>query len=104
MPGNGPNCSNYYTKNHRYEATDSVQVKEPSKTVFGAVNSPTPAWANWAFRGVFILNKVLTAWLTATHLISDGNKYEVLLAFTALDTLAWGVSRLLGVVPDTDQK
>lgn len=65
-----------------------------------ALNAPTPLWATYVFRTVIILTTVLSAWVAATNLIDEGNKFEVILVLKGLDTLTWGLSRMFGVVKD----
>ena len=75
-------------------------VPAPNKVVFGAVNAPTPMWANWTFRIVITITTVITFWVGITKVIPDGAKFEIAAALKSIDMLVWGFGRLLGVVPD----
>lgn len=74
-------------------------VPVTGKTVFGigGLNSPTPKWATWCFRGEFIANKFIMLWLSATHLIPPTKLPEIILALTIIDGAVWTAARFVGV-------
>lgn len=81
---------------------------DKSKTSFGLsqVNNETPEWANWIFRGYFIISKALIGYLAALSAL-HGIKISVdtftLITVTInllLDPVVYGFSKLFGVVPD----
>lgn len=62
------------------------------------VSSTTPLWAKWFFRIVFLLTKVVVAYIAATNLINPELKYEITLILTlVIDPLAFGFSKMFGV-------
>jgi|GEM_PF-1977834 len=80
----------------------AVPVSE-TKVQFGAVSAPTPVWASWLFRSVFILTSAVTIWIAGTELISKGAKVEWMLLLKMADALAFGFSKLFGIVPNEDK-
>lgn len=66
------------------------------KTVI-SIDKPTPAWATWAFRIVFVITTALSIWIASTKMVSDANKVEIMVAFKAFDFVIWGIGRGLGV-------
>ena len=74
-----------------------VNVSE-TKVQFGAVSSPTPLWAKWLFRSVFIITSAITLVVAGTQLISEAYKFETLLILKGIDALALGFSKMFGVV------
>lgn len=71
------------------------------KTVI-SIAAPTPMWATWLFRIVFVLTSAASIWIAATQLVSDANKAEIMLALKCLDVIVWGVGRMLGVKKDEE--
>lgn len=71
-----------------------------TKSVFGAVNAPSPQWAKWIFRGTAILTTVLAFYVAGTQLIPEQWKVEVMLGLKSLDMLTLGFSKLFGLVED----
>lgn len=71
---------------------------EPAKetTVF-SLHRPTPLWATWVFRSVFNLSTGIAIFVAATKLIPDDNKFEIMLGIKAMDYIAWGFAKMLGV-------
>jgi len=80
----------------------AVPISE-TKVTFGAVNSITPPFAKWIFRGTLLVTSVLTIWVAATALISEPNKLEIILVFKALDALAFGLSKMFGITLDENK-
>ena len=66
------------------------------KTVI-SINKPTPSWATWVFRIVFVLTTAASIWIAATGLIPDPAKVEIMTAFKSIDFIVWGIGRGLGV-------
>lgn len=72
---------------------------------FNQVSSTTPLWAKWFFRIVFLLTKVVVAYIAATNLISPENKYEITLILTLIiDPLAFGFSKMFGIEVEEKQQ
>lgn len=68
------------------------------------INNPTPLWAKWVFRTVFILTTVASFWAGASTLIDPLYKAELLLGFKSLDMIVFGFSKLFGVeLPERDE-
>ena len=69
------------------------------------VSSTTPLWAKWFFRIVFLITKVIVAYIAATNLISPESKYEITLFLTlVIDPLAFGFSKMFGISVEEDGK
>jgi len=77
------------------EAEKTVTVPN-AKTVV-SFNLPSPVWATWVFRIVFLLTTAAGVWVAATGMIATQNKVEILLAMKVFDVLIWGIGRGLGV-------
>jgi hypothetical protein len=67
-----------------------------SKTII-SVNEPTPKWATWVFRIIFLLTSAALIILAADPTIPDGVKFRVSLYLKAADVVVWGIGRALGV-------
>ena len=67
-----------------------------SKTIV-SISQPTPKWATWLFRIVFLITTAGMIWVGATRLIQDDSKVEIMLAMKVLDVVVWGIGRGLGV-------
>lgn len=70
------------------------------KTKFGVkqIKNPTPVWALWMFRIVFLLNKIIIGYLAATNLLSPDVKYEVTVFLAiVVDPFAFGLSKMFGI-------
>lgn len=66
------------------------------KTVI-SIDRPTPKWATWMFRVVFVVTTALSVWVASTGLISNENKVEIMVAFKSIDFILWGIGRGLGI-------
>lgn len=66
------------------------------KTVV-SFNKPTPEWATWVFRIIFVLTTGASVWIAATGLIDAQNKVEIILVMKILDFVVWGIGKGLGV-------
>jgi hypothetical protein len=72
------------------------KVDVTGKTVI-SLNKPTPMWATWAFRIVFVLTGVATFIVAADPGIDMGVKMRLGIYLKGLDMLVWGFTRLVGV-------
>jgi hypothetical protein len=72
-----------------------------TKTVL-SFNKPTPQWATWAFRIVFILTGVATFIIAADPGIVDPLKIRLGIYLKGLDMLVWGITRAIGVEVNRD--
>jgi hypothetical protein len=75
------------------------------KTVI-SIDRPTPMWATWVFRIVFLLTTAATMIIAGESAIPDDLKVRIFLYMKALDAIVWGIGRALGVKKDdfdTDQ-
>lgn len=79
---------------------DKAVLKSDTKVQFGALNAPTPLWATWVFRIVFILTTAAVFLIGQTALISAPAKVEIMVWLKTLDMVVLGISKLFGVVPD----
>ncbi len=71
------------------------------KVQFGtaaAIIGKTPTWATYTFRTIIILTTAVSIWVAQTQLLQESAKFEIVLIFKMLDSLAWGLSRMLGIV------
>lgn len=78
-------------------------TKKTTNTQFGtlkALNAETPKWATWSFRAVIIFTTALTAWIAATHLVTDTVKFEIILVLKGIDFITWGLGRMTGNVTE----
>lgn len=66
------------------------------KTII-STTAPTPSWATWTFRIVFLLTKVAITIVASDPGIPDELKVRIGLYLSGLDTLVWGLSRMIGV-------
>lgn len=76
-----------------------------TKIEFGtkdAIKAPAPKSATYTFRTIFIITSVLTGLVAGTQLIDEMWKVEVMGVLKAVDLVAWGVSRMLGVVVEKE--
>lgn len=67
-----------------------------SKTVL-SIKKPTPQWATWIFRIVFIITGVATFIIAGDPGISTEIKIRLGVYLKGLDMLVWAVTRTLGV-------
>lgn len=72
--------------------TDSVKGK-----LRLSISDPTPMWATWIFRIVFLLTTGAAIWVAGTKLIATDNKIEIMLALKTIDFMIWGLGKLLGI-------
>lgn len=83
-------------------------MADKSKTGFGfnQVSNPTPEFANWIFRGYFLISKAVIGWLgglAAAGALSVPVKTMLLISLTIsllLDPIMLGFSKLFGIVPE----
>lgn len=90
------------------ETNQQVQATTPAKgNLVVSINAPTPMWATWIFRIVFLLTTAISIWLAGTHLVSDANKVEIIVDMKAIDVAVWGLGKMLGIKKpeiETDEK
>jgi hypothetical protein len=79
------------------EVTETVT----GKTVF-SLNKPTPMWATWVFRGVFVLTGVITFVVAAEPALADDIKIRLGIYLKGIDMLVWGLTRVIGVEVSRD--
>jgi hypothetical protein len=80
---------------------------DTSKTSFGfdQLTNPTPEWANWIFRGYFIISKAVVGYLAALATIQQLHISVQLLMVVTLtitllfDPIMYGFSKMFGIVP-----
>lgn len=77
---------------------------DKSKVGFGLdqVNNVTPPFANWIFRGYFIVSKAFIGWMAAVGIFTPHELFVTLTTVNLLlDPIMYGFSKLFGVVPDS---
>lgn len=77
-------------------------MADTSKTSFGLdqVNNETPEFANWIFRGYFIISKAAIGWIAAVGLFPTKTQFVVVTTVSLLlDPIMLGFSKLFGIVP-----
>lgn len=72
------------------------QTPVQGKTVL-SFTKPTPVWATWAFRIIFIITGVATFIIAADPGISADTKVRLGVYLKGLDLLIWGLTRAIGV-------
>jgi hypothetical protein len=74
---------------------------EQERTVQGktviSINKPSPMWATWIFRIVFLLTGVATFIIAADPEISNQLKVRIGIYLKGLDMVVWGLTRMIGV-------
>jgi len=78
------------------QTTVEQQQTVTGKTVL-SFTKPTPMWATWVFRIVFLLTTAGAIWVAATGLIPQNSKVEIMLAMKVLDVIIWGIGKGIGV-------
>lgn len=75
-----------------------VETSKPmtGKTVI-SFTKPTPMWATWVFRIIFLLTSAVLVIIAADNSISDEVKFKVALYLKGADIVIWGIARGLGV-------
>lgn len=63
--------------------------------------NPTPAWATWVFRGVFLLTTAATIIIAAEPHIPDDVKVRIGVYMKAFDFVIWGLGKGIGVKKET---
>jgi hypothetical protein len=85
------------------EETQEVEVK---KEVTGhavlSFTKPTPAWATWIFRVVFILTGVATFIVLGDNAIDDSLKTRLALYLKGIDMAVWAMTRAIGIDVNRD--
>lgn len=80
---------------------DEKQEVSTTKTVSGTVgfnpSAPSPIWATWIFRIVFLLTMVATIIIAGDTHIPNDIKVRIFLYMKGFDVFVWGVAKGLGV-------
>jgi len=77
-------------------------MNEETKTVI-SIQKPTPMWATWTFRVVFLLTTAATMIIVSDPGIPDNMKVRIGAYLKGLDFVVWGLSRMIGVDINEDQ-
>jgi hypothetical protein len=72
-------------------------MRYTKSTTVLSFTQPTPAWATWVFRVVFLLTTAATIILAAEPGISDEVKVKLGEYMKAFDFVVWGIARGIGV-------
>lgn len=80
------------------EETKTVQTTKEiqGKTVL-SFTKPTPMWATWTFRVVFLLTMAASIIIAGEPTIPDDIKARIFLYLKGLDVFVWGIGKGLGV-------
>lgn len=76
---------------------------DTSKTSFGLgqIANETPEWANWIFRGWFIISIAFIGWASAVGIFDKATVNVITTTVTLLlNPIMYGFSKLFGIVPD----
>jgi hypothetical protein len=76
--------------------TTEVSDAAGGKTVLSFVK-PTPMWATWIFRIVFVLTGVATFIIASDPGITESLKVRLGVYLKGFDMLVWGVTRAIGI-------
>lgn len=70
------------------------------KTKFGTsqIQNPTPLWAKYTFRIVFLLLSVAVFMVSDYPGMNEYTKLLLLKWFSGINMLVWGLSKLFGIV------
>lgn len=79
---------------------------ETSKNISNAqtvisLTKPSPMWATWMFRIVFLLTTAATIIIAGDSDIKKENKIKYMVYMKAFDVVIWGIARGLGVEKKT---
>jgi uncharacterized membrane protein len=69
---------------------------------FSGVNKPTPKWATYLFRVVFILTGVVTFIVAADPAVKPEVAYRIGIYLKGLDMAVWGFTRIFGIEVSRD--
>ena len=79
----------------------TTQEVSTTKSIKGtttfAPGSPSPMWATWMFRIVFLLTMGATIIIAGDTTIPDGLKVRIFLYMKGFDFVVWGIAKGLGV-------
>lgn len=80
------------------ESTTEVQVVKPvkGKTVI-SFKQPTPMWATWIFRCVFLLTTAAFFVIASDGTITPESKVQIFLYMKAGDFVVWGMAKGVGI-------
>lgn len=73
-----------------------------NKTVI-SIEKPTPKWATWTFRIVFLLTSAATFIIASDQAIPAELAVRIGVYLNALTTTVWTLSRMLGVEDETSK-
>jgi hypothetical protein len=80
-------------------------IKGKVKFGLNQVNNKTPEFANWIFRGYFVISKALIGWLAAIKWLDTSQIYNVTITITLLiDPIMLGFSKLFGIEPTVPEQ
>ncbi len=81
--------------------SNTVQNIEEEKKVTGTTvlsfTKPSPVWATWLFRIVFILTGVATFIIAADPALEAATKVRIGIYLKGFDMVIWGITRAIGV-------
>ena len=80
---------------------DQMQPVEQTEYVKGrtvlSINKPTPMWATWIFRVVFVMTGIAVFVISSEPTLTNEIKVRAGIYLKAFDMLIWGMTRLIGV-------
>ena len=78
--------------------TTQAEVVEPvkGKTVI-SFTQPTPMWATWIFRSVFLLTTAATFVIAGKENLDNAIKVQIFLYMKAGDFVIWGLAKGVGI-------
>ena len=80
-------------------------MEQQTKFGIGQIGNETPIWAKNIFRIYFFASKALIGWFAYTKLLTPNVIYEAMGVVTLLlDPIVYGLSKMVGVVPEKDEK
>jgi len=80
-------------------------MEQQTKFGIGQIGNETPQFAKNAFRIYFFASKALIGWFAYTKLFPPEWIYEAMGIVTLLlDPIVYGLSKMVGVVPEKDEK
>ncbi|MES2620177.1 MAG: hypothetical protein V4615_04925 [Bacteroidota bacterium] len=86
-------------------STETQQIEEKKEVTGKTVVSftkPTPTWATWVFRIIFILTGIATFILAADPAIAAETKVRIAIYLKGVDMFIWAITRAIGVDMDRD--
>jgi len=74
-----------------------------NKTVI-SIKKPTPPWANYVFRTVLLMAATLNTAIVSAPGIAEATKLAIVYWTGILVTFIWGMSRIVGIKLEDDEK